>query len=305
MSSTQRSTGPSASSFKLFSELPTEIQLMVWRYLVPNPLLIHGAIPFVVDLELGSPKAILPSIGELKHSYNSVNPDSVRDDSDDSALFYWDMSNLRHWKSGNHRMEDDRRPILSLLHTCQTSRTVALEKYRLDLVSIIPEENKPLWSPEEDIVYFPPPYKWPETRAMLHWFSRLREAPPPSLSSLRHVALQLDKELALCLEIYDFGMDFPPTMEHQWFQNFPALQSFTLFLDPCRLIGANADNGRILLHEPEDIPIERIGYKRASRIKRIVIDMFNKLAPEDREVPWIDVFVTRVRKNKKIRSVEG
>lgn len=268
---------------------------MVWRYLVPNPLSICGAILFVVDLELGSPKAILPSIRELKQSCDSAYDDHV---------YPWDPHYSQYWETSDDCMESDRRPIFSLLHTCQSSRTVALETYRLDLVSIIPEENKPLWSPEEDIVYFPPLDKWPGPRAMLTWLSRLRDAPPPSLISLQHIALKLDQELALCLEIYNFEMEFPPRIDHQWFQSFPALQSFTLFLDPCNLIGANADNGRILLYEPEQIPITRIGNKMPSEIKRLVKEMFNNLVPEGREVPWVDVFVTGVRRQKKVRCVE-
>jgi hypothetical protein len=205
----------------LFSELPTEIQVMVWRLLVPNPRSIRGALLFIVNLELGNPKAILPSIRDFKRASSLANPYDVDDDDDmEEALEFWGVD--------DDSMYSLRRPILSLLHTCRASRTVVLEKYRLDLVSTLPEENTTLWNPEEDMVYFPPPLKFQEARTFLYWLSLGREAPRPSLSSLQHVAFQLNGEASSGLGLNEFPEELTNVLENQWLHNFPALKSFSL-----------------------------------------------------------------------------
>jgi hypothetical protein len=102
--------------------------------------------------------------------------------------------------------------------------------------------------------------------------------------------------------------DFAVELENQWFQNFPALESFTLFIDPYNSRGtgtyASAD-GKILLYEPEDVPVYCLGNRTASHIRQVIMKKFDNLAPKDRGAPLIEVFVTSVRKPKKVPRVKG
>jgi hypothetical protein len=52
--------------FKQFARLPAEIQLMVWKYAVPDPRDILDAFVIIVNFNLNSPRAILPSPKELQ-----------------------------------------------------------------------------------------------------------------------------------------------------------------------------------------------------------------------------------------------
>ena len=234
------------------------------------------------------------------YSISAGTGDGVDDD-------YVMLGELDFWDSDDFGMVEERRPIFSLLHTCRTSRTVALEKYRLDLLSTIPEENTPLWGPD-DIVYFPPPKIRQENSAMLFWLSQERGASPPSLCSLQHVAIQVDEQLATRLPLHEHVYRFTAKLENSWLHNFPAMKSFTLLIDTCLLIRredlTGADDGRILLFEPENVPISRIGSLTASQIKQIILDMFGHLTPEGTGLPWVDVFVAGMRRPKKVNRIE-
>jgi hypothetical protein len=120
---------PLPGPFIKFPKLPIEIKDIIWRYALPNPRTIRGAIMLSINLDLASPRAILPSIFEYQEGIPS--PDTYVE------------------------LTDTRSPILSVMHTCRVSRRAALRNYRLDVDSIIEDENCPWWN-LDDIVYILP-----------------------------------------------------------------------------------------------------------------------------------------------------
>lgn len=190
-----------------------------------------------------------------------------------------DESSWEYWEIENDEMLLERKLVLNVMHACKNARAVSRQTYILDLDSIIEKENEPLWTdPENDLVYFQlvgairapakgyEPFhrqeRSPEAQlAMLAFLSRrdVVNARKPGykrvscLSSIRHIAFRVNNALHHAIGIHDQVM-----WDYCWLENFPALESFSLFFDPSNL-HITWDTGRIVLFEPFDYPIASTG----------------------------------------------
>ncbi|KAH7351348.1 hypothetical protein BKA65DRAFT_476670 [Rhexocercosporidium sp. MPI-PUGE-AT-0058] len=286
--------------FCVFSEFPREIQLKIWQHAVPDPRSVLGTVRIILDFDLSTPRAILPSIRELKRSYrfmhnpqfaedeedtdeDSGDSDQYSDESSDVDGFYSSEETIM-WKPSDITMAVSRRPVFALLHACKLARVATLERYKLSTGSEIEEENIPWWVPEEDMVIFVG-HGFRERLTWVHWLFRARAEPLPVFESLEHLALASERTL----EDYLISGSLKWHLDEDWLPNFPALQSFTLLLDPVLVLDRKA--GRILLHEPEEEPVYSFGgYRPAEIVKRLTI-AFEEALPSDMEVPLVEVFV--------------
>lgn len=289
---------------KTFSDLPKELQLLVWKYALPDPHSIPGAIILFVDFNLSQPRAILPSITEYKDAYRRASTrynEVHQDDSDDEDEDPWDFDNS---VMANHRV-----PIIRLMQTCKASRTVALEVFRLDLASSISEEQIQWWIPQDDMVFFAQPDSYKEDRAMLYWLSQRREVKESNLSSLQHIAFRLDDNIATALDPITYRGEMVLYTEDGWLQNFPNLQSLSFFIDPVMALqsGVREHQGKIILHEPEDVIVHRQGSLTPSEISKRVTENFEQLAKRKKgtEAPLVECFVVGVKRKWKGRRIAG
>jgi hypothetical protein len=96
-----------------------------------------------------------------------------------------------------------------------------LRTYRLDIHSIVEEENHSLWNPEDDIVYILPVWRWWENNTILTWLSQRRpeDKPISSMVSLQHMALKFSPELSACFGLSGLSLDGVSrdqwTLEHE------------------------------------------------------------------------------------------
>jgi len=275
--------------FLKFSELPTEIQLLVWKHAVPNPRSILGSILFILNLDLDDVYAILPSVQDMKHAFLDDDYDFIRFLGLDSDAEY---SKLLEMLDASMTI---RRAVLSLRHTCQASRGTILGTYRLDLESIIEAENTPLWT-ADDIVYFP----WQESveglhHAGIHWFFQARENPRPCLASLQHAAFLLTHKLFRTFKLNHAAT--PEMPKFVWAKNFPSLQSFSLFLDPGQ-VGCS-QGGKIFLYEPQDVPVQYMENLTPSQIAQRMIARLRQPGMQDEDVPLAEIFVVDMTRKWK------
>lgn len=297
---------------KTFADLPKELQLLVWKYALPDPHEIEGAIILFVDFDLSQPRAILPQITEYKDAYhrartryNEVHHDDSEEE--DEAESLWGFNDT-------HLMANHRSPVMNLLQACRASRTVALEVFRLDLASSIPEEQIPWWSPADDMVYFAQPDNYIENRAMLYWLSQRREVAQSNLSSLQHIAFRFDHNISTALDptsFADAGYDNVLYTEDGWLLNFPDLQSLSIFIDPVMALkdGVGERKGKIILHEPEDVTVHSHRGLKPSQIEESIARNFESLVKRGRgkKAPLVECFVVGVktRWKKKTRRMAG
>jgi hypothetical protein len=277
--------------FVLFHELPTEIQLLIWKLAVPDPRSLHGAITFILNLDLSKPFAILPSIQDMRKAfYSPFATHRYRQNGRDEQY--------NVLQEGLNRSIPIWRAVLSLLHTCRVSREIVLQTYRVDLDSIIEAENTPLWTPE-DIVYFP----WDRAvniatlEALVNWFFQKREKPRPSLMSLQHAAFLFLREVArpLNLEPWD------EIHEYVWAKNFPSLQSFSLFLDPCKVC-YYCYRGKVLLYEPEEVSVEDVYNLTPAQIVHRIAEGLRQPGVKEADLLLVETFVVQVRKSKRCKK---
>jgi hypothetical protein len=292
----QRSSSSSPEQFLKFLELPKEIQILIWKLTVPNPRSLHGAIEFILNLNLDRPYAILPSIHDLKLAFHNhyATERYQRNGKDEqyTALRKGLALSMPIWRA-----------ILSLLHTCHVSRGITLQTYRLDLESSIEADSTPLWT-SDDIVYFTWQYtsNMATIEAFIKWFFQSREKPRPSLISLQHAAFLFRREFARPLNL-------EPHIEIQGFNyanNFPSLQSFTLFLDP-GLVGTVGyrHSGRILLYEPEEVPVEDFYKMTPSQVVQRLAEKFRYPGMKEEDMPLVETFVVQVRKSKRRKRLQA
>ncbi|KAH6701380.1 hypothetical protein BKA61DRAFT_582456 [Leptodontidium sp. MPI-SDFR-AT-0119] len=278
-------------TFFNFPELPMEIQLQIWQHAVPEIGSVLGVIRIILDFDLSKPRAILPSIREFKESYRSINYPGYDPDEDSEEIYDNDDDNCSGteefaiWRSSNTTVAASRRPVFALLHTCRTARLATLERYRLAIGSGVEGENKPWWVPKEDMVIFASS-GYRERLTWVHWLFRSRDEPLPVFESLEHLALANERNMDDYL--------IPATLYGELLLNFPALESFTLLLDPVFVLDRQA--GRVLLHEPEQTSVVAFGGFRPAEIEKRVTSAFEEEIPEDREVPLVEVFVAGWKK---------
>jgi hypothetical protein len=233
-----------------------------------------------INLDLASPRAILPSISEYQQCIPTYD------------IFV--------------ELADARSPILSFLHTCRGSRRASLRTYRLDIDSIIEDENYPWWNPDDDIVYILPAWNWWETNAILTWLTRSRkdDKPIPRLASLQHLALKVDRVFCGSFEVVRTGSR---PLEREWLRNLPSLQSLSLFFDPLGVSGGQNPRlqertyGSIILWEPEDISVSDCFGLRPVQIERAISSHIRPLS-QGQDVPLVESFVIGWRKPRKYRE---
>jgi hypothetical protein len=92
---------------------------MIWKYTVPDPRSIRGVILFLINYDLSSPRAIMPSIRQLKAAFEDVN----------YHAFQRDKYDLKFWDMHDDRLSGIWSPILSLMHTCPLSRSIVPRTY--------------------------------------------------------------------------------------------------------------------------------------------------------------------------------
>jgi hypothetical protein len=203
-------------------------------------------------------------------------------------------------------LADTRSPILSALHACRGSRRAALRTYRLDIDSIIENENYPWWNPDDDIVYIPPAWNWWETNAIHTWLTRSRKdgKPIPGLASLQHLALKVGPVFCGSFEVVRTRTK---PLEHEWLRNLPSLQSLSFVFDPLGVTGRqNPDlegrtDGSIMLWEPEDISASNCFNIRPVQIERAISSHIRPLS-QGQEVPLVESFVIGWRRPHKHRE---
>jgi hypothetical protein len=272
--------------FHNFPLLPSEIQFLIWSLALPSPRSIQGALPFI----LNTTYAILPSIQDMAHAFH--NPYAVSRsqhegfDTEHTQLMETLERSMTQWRA-----------ILSLLHTCPTSRDIARQRYRLDFSSIVEAENTPLWT-EDDIVYFP----WlginlTTLRANIDFFFQERSEPRPSLASLQHPAFLFRREVVRSLNLEPTK----PPAEYAWAKNFPSLESFSLFLDPLKV--GFYDSGRVILWEPEEVKVEDVYMLTPRQIVQRMTVGLRREGMEEEDVPLVETFVATVRGMKKQTAI--
>ncbi|KAL2071035.1 hypothetical protein VTL71DRAFT_12270 [Oculimacula yallundae] len=270
-------------TFTKFLELPTEIQLQIWKEAVPDPRSILGVIHIILDFDLGKPRAILPSVRDYKHAYRIKFhfDDTTEDDSDPQYAY-------RHaeYLYSNTAMTTSRAPVFALLGTCQMARSETLKSYRLAIGSGILEENEPWWSPEEDMVIFTGTEL--EISLLPHLLFFRRAEPPPVFDSLQHVAIPAIRGLAKHL-LTDFPSSRVWNMEDGWSFNFPALRSFTMLVDPASIL--NRKTGKVLLHEPEDKAVDVLMSYRSQDFIGHLTAFFAEDLDDGEEAPLVEVYV--------------
>ncbi|KAG4422218.1 hypothetical protein IFR04_004598 [Cadophora malorum] len=255
------------------------------RHAVPDPRSILGVVRLILDFDLGKPRAVLPSIREYKESYKIMHYPFFSEDEDLDDEFY-ETEEAATWRPSDKSMATSRRKVFDLLHTCRMARIAMLETYRLAVGSEIEEENKPWWVPEEDMVLFIGS-DHRERATVLHWLFRSRKESLPVFGSLQHIAVKCEHSLTNYL-VTPF-MDDVPHLEEESLDNFPALQSFTMFVDPASVL--DRQSGKVLLHEPEQNPVHTFrGYKPDGIASSVAVG-FEEVLPEDMELPLVEVFV--------------
>jgi hypothetical protein len=250
-------------AFHGFPHLPLEIRVNIWNQALSD--IDCHAIRVIINFDLDHPRAIVSAPWYPPSDLSEVDEDGIDYDSDFSDT------------------PDPVAPppsrIPAMLHACPESRTIALTRYRLDLHSNIPDENTPWWNPEEDTVYLPS-FQYKHTT-----WKGLRT----SLSSVQYLALPLTKAfLDVVAPNPLMPYKFPLNSFFEWILNLPHLKALTLLVDPFGKY--DAGRGRIIQHEPYDVPIHHLNSYRPSQIEKLIMKIIGTLkSPED--PPSVEVLV--------------
>jgi len=256
-------------TFSCFPDLPTEIRFTVWRYVLAA-IYCPAAARIIINFNLNQPRAIIPSLGPR-----------VYDGSDsDSVTTVWDSDS----DISGHTPAHSYHHIPAMLHACHEARIIALDSYRFDQESIVPGENKLWWDPEEDTIYIPD----------LHRITIREKTLYTSLSSLQHLALPLHLDLLNKFTSPQSRWGYL----HQWFSTLPALTSLILLTEPYNKF--DADEGRILLYEPYNVPIDHLLNNKASEIEDLITAEIKSWGL-GWDPPLVEVLAIRFRKNKQKR----
>ncbi len=241
---------PRNKTFSRFPELPTELKLAIWRNAIPNPREIQSALCFVTSapdssLDLAAPRAILPSIKELREASDYIKEHAVW-----PPCSFWEQYPGKYYDGDN--LTAERLRVMSLFHTYRDSRNEILKIFFLNIESTVQPENAPGFDPA-DIVCFlpvrsnrwlrdrycgdlrsrnyiqPEPY-WRDdylTEVMEYWLLQLHQKPLPQLSGIQQMAFLITANAVESLATQDdnfFG--------GEWFKTFPALQYIHILYDP-------------------------------------------------------------------------
>lgn len=256
-------------SFTKFARLPAEIQLMIWRYAVPDPREVDNAIPIIVNFDLQNPRAILPAPKELRELHEPGCRRFLTGESELMDAPTWSMVNS---------------PVLHLLHTCHDARSAVLNTFCLDIDAVSGVWNHHLWDPETDVLYLPVK-EYAMNSIITMWLSKARERGLPGLFSARDIALRLSLST---LRQLSFRPDFASHDSANLLCALPALQSLRLFIDPGNISDKN--EGRIALYKAEDIPGQLYQFG-PSEIERRVTKILKTSRNPDLETPTVEVSV--------------
>lgn len=307
--------------FPQFARLPLEIQLMVWKYAVPDARDVSNAILVIVNHNLGDVKAILPKPKEYKQIYSDIfarTLEGIRREGGEEggeAELELDPDDYR-WNVKKHL-------VFSLMQTCHDSRVEVLKKVCLDVEPVSNKAARKLpWS-ADDSLYFPCLGYSFERRMALKWLSRSRardsegvegeqgerEKGPPSLVGIKHLALPLERILLQALGITRPFLGRNPgrnQWDNAWFKNMPGLESLELYLDPGDV--SEKDQGELRLYEPEEVPIFHCARYTPSEAVKAVQDKLKELTLErddrqgllgmGKDVPSVDISVLCWKKPK-------
>ena len=275
----------------------TEIQLHIWRHAVPDPYSISSAIVMIVnpDVDLSRPRAFLPYAKKLLHTEYSTG-------AGETEICLEEINK--------------RQPIFNVMQSCHNARTAILETYRLDIDSIIPSERIPLCKDPEDMIYF---HHFPNDdeyglsgRTMIQYLTRESFTFLGCFETLRHIAFRFSYDALGALKMSsDYDDDdendsddgspgFREVREaFHMHENFPALESVSLFVDKFHLFNTWV-KGKLVLYPVEDDarlpPVGLTADQVESKLER-------KLSRRDwpKGSPVVDVYVAARRMHKKKR----
>jgi hypothetical protein len=114
-------------------------------------------------------------------------------------------------------------------------------------------------------------YSW-DDRILLQWLSRKREQPQPSLLSAKHIALKLNHVLMRAMHVTQPIMGSNCHWDGCWLENFPAVQTFDLCIDPGDV--NQKEVGSIILYQPLYVPVTQLSLFLPSAIQEDVTARF-------------------------------
>jgi hypothetical protein len=282
----------------MFAKLPTEIQLMIWKFAIPDARDVSNAILVIVNHDLNDVKAILPKPKEYKQIYSDMFARTAQSIAMEGEHLELDPDDYR-WNVSKHM-------VFSMLQTCHNSRAAALKTFCLDVAPINTKAMQKFpWS-AEDRLYFPCLGYSFERRMALQWLSRSRETPSPSLAAVHHIALPLERILLQSLGITRVFLGRNPgrnQWDNGWFTNMPNLKSFGLYLDPGDV--SEKDQGTLCLYEPEDVPMLHCSRYKPSEAEKAVQGKLKELRGAGLCEPDVEVSVLCWKKPKGYTSKAG
>lgn len=274
-----------ACNFPKFPALPVELQTRVWQFALPDPRSIPHVVVMIINFDLSRPKALIPSTKDLEQCRAFVN-------ASDEWMEFLPGIEIRRVRGSNSRSH-----VLHLMQVSHQARKVACATYRLDIGSIIPEENTSFWHDDEDLVYF----HWADTKesepeAMLYYLTQGGFLPVSGFDRLKHVAFRLDYSL------YDYISEDDELIaeDASLWKPFPSMKSLTILLDPSNL-HQDWQSGRIALHRPfPDVTIDLCD-STASALEHLTASRLKNQNP-GKDVPLVDVLVMQRRRHKMKRG---
>ena len=282
------------------SIFPNEILDMIWKHAIPHPRDVPEAILVYVNLDLSSPRAILPHPASVigLHDEIAARRHQVTRHGDERRD--WDLSLAKR--------------VFWLLHICPESRMLTRNIFSLDMDDDRKGGawNTKLWNPkkhdkdkkpDEDMLFLPGLAYEKDEVYFFNWLRGNRISPHPGLKFVRHLALRLDFPLILSLDVislrardehhYDLFDDFLP----QWLMNFPSLEKLTLCADPDSI--CNRWSGRAVLCSPAEGPFSVFGPGEWSELRLQMVTLADHWEPDR----WTRSHIKRVMESGLERSL--
>ncbi|KAH8687927.1 hypothetical protein BGZ60DRAFT_522561 [Tricladium varicosporioides] len=276
-----------------FPDLPIEIRLAIWKYAMISPREILADVIVLVNFDLESPRAILPSLS----TYRAANEHIMLDDQEfiDEGF----VSTIEIAKR-------NRKQIFALMQTCVEAREVVLSRYILDCASTLTNTTK-LWQ-SDDTLCITQHGNFPLLNLLCHF-----KEPLSYFDTVRHLALFLDVSLlslfpALTVHSDEDERDFSDLTigcltPECIFRHFPNLETLDLLLDPVNNRGQ--DCGKLVLYEPIDKPIVRLEYTTPSAIERKITGYLEAMSKDgwfQGNIPVVECAVVCWKKPKFLKT---
>lgn len=278
----------------------TELQLKIWQNAVPDPYSIPSVIVFIInpDVDLAQPRGYLPSAKELlvlEGEDSSEEEDSPEEEEGSDVGISAYRSRRLHLRL--------RQPIFNMMQTCRDARTIVQETYRLDITSAISRELSPLCKDPEDMIYFHFPQESRQENGFslttfVNYLAKNLLTSLHNFVNVRHVAFYFDPEVMMVLHgsrryHQEGGWQKPILL-----QNFPDLESLSLFIEPFQSPGYDWTDGKLVLYPPKnDVKIHKV-HMTSDEIEHQLGEVFSG-GDGKWEPPIIDVYVVRNSAHKK------